>query len=168
MDRPKSLLLVLPLLLLGACGGGGDPTELTNEGSQALASGNAQQALDCFAGALEGLDRADPLYKRARLGEVEAKILVNPDAAKASFLVYATESPEQLDARDYHKVGTKLSDKNALLAAVEVLGAGLKRFPGDAKIDEALELTQAAAQRSGDTSALDALKGLGYAGGGDK
>ncbi len=165
MNRPACVLILLSLLLT-ACGGGGDPTELTNEGSAALASGNGAEAARCFQQALKELEPGDPLYKRARLGEIEAKMLANPEAAKASFLTYAKEHPEQLEARDYHAIGTKFSDRKALKHAVDVLGAGKERFPSDAKLDEALTLMVAAAEKTGDTSALDALAGLGYAGSG--
>jgi hypothetical protein len=46
-----------------------------------------------------------------------------------------------------------------------VLDAGLTRFADDPKLKEAMDLTVAAAETSGDTSALDALRSLGYLGG---
>lgn len=160
----RALALSLPLVL-GACGGGSaDPKAATDAGYAALGSGDAQGAVDHFAEALGALEPTDPGYKRARMGEIEAKVGLAPDAAANSFLEYSKSHPEQLEAGDYRKVGVQLSDRKALKVAVDVLDAGLKRFPGDPKLKEAMELTVAAAETSGDTSALDALRGLGYIG----
>ena len=162
---PLALLACLPLTL-AACGGG-DPAEHTDQGYAALNSGDAETALDHFAAALGALGPTDPGYERARMGEIEAKIRLRPDAAAQSFLAYATEQPSQVDAGDYHKVGVQLSERSALSDAVVVLDAGLKRFPDDPKLAEAMEKTTAAAQKAGDSGALDKLRGLGYVGGGD-
>ena len=168
LSLSRTLLCLLPLALVACGGGGGDPTEETNQGYAALGSGDAESALDHFASALGRLQPSDPGYPRARMGEIEAKIRLKPDAAAKSFLTYAEQQPEQVGADAYHKIGMKLSENAALGEAVAVLGAGLKRFPGDPKIDEALQKTQTAAEKSGDTGALEALRGFGYAGGGDR
>lgn len=158
------LALSIPLVLAG-CGGSADPKAATDAGYAALGSGDAQAAVDHFAEALGALKPTDPGYKRARMGEIEAKVGLAPEAAAGSFLEYSKTQPEQLEAGDYRKVGVQLSDRKALKAAVDVLDAGLKRFAGDPKLKEAMDLTVAAAETSGDTSALDALRGLGYIGG---
>jgi hypothetical protein len=98
------------------------------------------------------------------MGEIEAKVQLKPDAAAQSFLAYAGEQPDKVDPSDYHKIGMKLTERNSLNDAVAVLGAGITRFPGDPKIDEALKKTEAVAQQSGDPEVLKALAGLGYAG----
>lgn len=159
------LALTLPLVLTACGGGSADPAAATSAGYEALGKGDAEQAVDHFAKALGQLKPGDPGYKRARMGEVEAKIQLAPEAAAGSFLEYARSQPEQVVAEDYRKVGVQLSDRKALKAAVDVLDAGLKRFAGDAKLKESMDLTVAAAETSGDTSALDALRGLGYIGG---
>jgi len=163
----RSALFTILSLALAACGGGGDPIEETNQGYAALGSGDAEGALDHFAQALGTLKPTDPDYDRARMGVIEAKIRLKLADAAQSFLAYAQEQPDKVDAGDYHKVGMQLSESKALTDAVAVLDAGLKRFATDAKLKEAMDKTVAAAQQSGDTSALDALKGLGYVGGGD-
>jgi TolA-binding protein len=168
LRRRLALLACLPLTLAACGGGGGDPTELTNQGYAALGSGDTETAVDRFAQALKVLQPGDPGYKRARMGECEAKARIAPDAAARSFLAFAQEQPGQVDAGDYHKFGMQLSERKALADAVAVLGAGLERFPDDPKIDEAMKKTQLAAEQSGDTGALDALRGFGYAGGGDR
>ena len=159
-----ALILSVPLAL-AACGGGSNPEEATNAGYAALGSGDAESAVDHFASALSALQPGDPGYKRARMGEVEAKVRLAPEAAAGSFLEFAGAHPEQVEAGDYRKVGVQLSERKSLKAAVDVLDAGLKRFESDAKLKEAMDLTMAAAEKSGDTSALDALRGLGYIGG---
>lgn len=154
------------LLLLASCGGGSaDPAAATNAGYEALGKGDAGAAVDHFAQALAVLKPGEPGYKRARMGEVEAKIQLAPEAAAGSFIEFAKAQPDQVAAEDYRKVGMQLSDRKALKSAVDVLDAGIKRFAGDPKLKEAMDLTVAAAETSGDTSALDALRGLGYIGG---
>jgi hypothetical protein len=164
--RAAGLLALSLPLVLAACGGGSaDPKAATDAGYAALGSGDAQTAVDHFAEALGALEPTDPGYKRARMGEIEAKIGLAPDAAASSFLEYSKSQPEQLEPGDYRKVGVQLSDRKALKAAVDVLDAGLSRFADDPKLKEAMDLTVAAAETSGDTSALDALRSLGYLGG---
>lgn len=159
-------LLAGLVLAFTNCSSSGDPVADINEGYAELGSGNAGHALDHFSSALKQLEPTDPNYDRARMGEIEAKIRLKPDAAAQSFLDYAEKQPDNVDAGDYHKVGVQLSEQKALKDAVVVLDKGLKRFEGNAKLKEAMEKTQAAAESSGDASALDALKGLGYTSGG--
>jgi hypothetical protein len=157
------------LLLLPACGGGSaDPAAATNAGYEALGKGDAGAAVDHFADALAALKPGDPGYKRARMGEVEAKLQLAPEAAASSFLEFAKAQPDQVAAEDYRKVGTQLNARKALVQASHVLDAGLKRFADDAQLKAAMEQTKVAAaeaEASGDTSAMDALRGLGYIGG---
>src|SRR5688572_30364888 len=159
----SSLALVAGLVLaLANCAGSGDPVENINAGYQALGSGDAEKALDHFAEALQVLDEKDPNYDRARMGEIEAKIRLKPDAAAQGFLAYAEKRPENVDAGDFQKIGMQLTERKALGEAVRVLGKGRELFPDDAKIDEALKKTKIAAESAGDAGALEALKGLGY------
>ena len=159
-----TLALALPLALAACGGGSGDPAEHLQQGSQALGSGDAGSAVDHFGKALAGLPTDDPRVEQATLGQVEAKIELDAEAAKTQFLAYAEERGDQLAAVEYVKIGSKLSAKGALAEATAVLGAGLVRHPGDAKLDEALKATQKKAEEAGDEGALDALKGLGYTG----
>lgn len=169
LQSPARALAAIALSIslgVAACGGdSADPKLATDAGYAALGSGDADKAVDHFAAALEHMQPGDAGYKRARMGEVEAKIQVAPDIAAKSFLDYASGQPDQVAAEDYRKVGTQLSERKQLKSAVDVLDAGLKRFAGDPKLAEAMNLTVAAAESSGDTSALDALRGLGYIGG---
>lgn len=170
MTLPSSasaLALVLSLAL-AACGGSADPKVETDAGYAALGSGDAQKAVDHFAAALGAMKPGDAGYKRARMGEVEAKLQFAPEAAANSFLEFAKAQPDQVAAEDYRKVGTQLNSRKALVQATHVLDAGLKRFADDAQLKAAMEQTKVAAaeaEASGDTSAMDALRGLGYIGG---
>lgn len=159
----RSALALAVALGLTACGGSIDPEQATNAGYEALGNGDAEGAIDHFAQALGQLDAADPGYKRARMGEVEAKIELSPEAAAKSFLDFAETRPERVAAEDYLKVGSQLSARNAYSPAVDVLHAGIERFGDDAKLSEAMELTQLAVAESGDASVLSKLAGLGYA-----
>lgn len=156
-------LIALPLAL-AACSSSGDPIEEINEGYKALGQGDAAHAHDHFLAALDALKPSDQDYDRAQMGLIEAKIHIQPEAAAKTFLNYAEKEPANVDASDFHKVGMKLTDEKALKDAVVVLDKGLERFKGDAKLKEAMEKTKLAAEASGDSSAIDALKSLGYIG----
>jgi hypothetical protein len=160
----RAPILLLSLSLAACSGSSADPAATVNSGYEALNGGNAEKALDLFAKALQDLKPSDPLYESARMGEIQAKVELKPDAAKSSFLEYAKANPEQLEAGDYRKVGQRLTERKAIQDAVEVLHAGIERFPEDAKLKETMNLTVAAAEQSNDTSALNSLKGLGYIG----
>ena len=157
------LALSLPLALAACGGGSADPKAATDAGYAALGSGDAQAAVDHFAQALGTLKPGDPGYKRARMGEIEAKVALVPETAAQSFLDFARSQPDQVAADDFHKVGSQLSARGAYSPAVDVLHAGLERFAKDAKLDAAMKLTEDAVVESGDDAVLKKLAGLGYA-----
>src|SRR6185503_13446163 len=102
-------LLLLPLLLAPACGGSSDPKDLTEAGYAALGAGDSKAALGEFDQALAaiGSDTAHPQYLRAKLGAIEAKIRLDPEAAKREFLELSAGMPSQITARDFSTLGGK-------------------------------------------------------------
>ena len=159
--RPTLLALGLTLSL-AACGGGGDPTSLTDDGYAALNTGDSSTAVSKFADALEGLTETDPDYMRAKMGHIQARIADDAAGAKDEFMALAAKA--DLSANDYKTLGSKLHNGAAYSEAAVVLDAGVKKFPDDTKFKQMIDEVTAAATAAGDAGALDALGGLGYIG----
>lgn len=157
-------LLLLPLLLAPACGGGSDPKDLTEAGYAALGAGDQKAALADFEKALAaiGSDTAHPQYLRAELGAIEAKIRLDPEAAKTEFLELASSMPSQITARDFSTLGGKFASAKEFLAAIDLLDAGMKAHSESPELKALQDNIKAAAEKEGDQGALDKLRGLGY------
>ena len=148
----------LPLLAASCGGGGGSPAELTNRGYQTLNGGDPGGALTTFREALAGLEPSNPDYLRAKMGEVEALIQVNPEEARDVFLRLGS----QVDDGHYTTVASKMTSAKAYEPAITVLDVGVKRFGESPKLLEMLKRVREEAEKSGDEGALKALEGLGY------
>ena len=147
-------------LTLAACGGGGggDPTQLTNDGYQALNSGDHAAAVKSFEAALGGLEPGTPDFQRAKMGEIRALIHLDASRARDQFLDHA----QAFDAKAYETVGSQLTSAKKFEEAIAVLDAGIKRYSESPKLQALIDKVKSEAEKSGDTGALDSLKGLGY------
>lgn len=158
MTRLGALTLALPLTLV-ACGGGSEtPSEMTDAGYAALGAGDHTAAVESFEGALASLEPGSPDYLRAKMGEIEALIHVDAARARDEFL---SES-EAFGEAQYATVGSKMTSAKKFNEAIAVLDAGMKRFSESPKLKAMLDQVALEAQKSGNSDALDALKGLGY------
>jgi tetratricopeptide (TPR) repeat protein len=161
-------LLLCPTLLLAACSK--NPTELTAAGRTALGEGRYAAAEGHFREALDslGTDTTSKDYLSARIGLCESLAAQN-DAGKAKaavdeFLALSGQSPQAIDASWYYTVASKLGDANHTTEAITLLGAGLERFPDSDHLTKLRDRLGKEAEESGDSGALDTLKGLGYVG----
>jgi len=154
--------LALGLALLGSCGGSATPAENVQAGSTALGKSDWRAAQSSFEAALAALPAEDAAYKRAKLGQVEALIQLDATRAKTEFLAYADSAAATLDSKDWRAVMTKLTAKGKFAEAIGVLEAGLKKHPQDGDIKKMGDAIKVAAEKAGDSGALDSLKGLGY------
>jgi len=150
-------LLVLPLLGT-SCGGASTPAELTNQGAEALGSGDYPDALTKYRQALAGLDRDDPDYLRAKMGEVETLIHVNAEEATSTFLGLGS----LVNENDFASVASKMTSAGEYHEAIKVLDAGVQAYGESPKLVEMLKVVRAEAEDAGDEDALKALEGLGY------
>jgi hypothetical protein len=66
--------------------------------------------------------------------------------------------PERVTASTYSSTAQQLKDAGKVADQIEVLDAGLKRFPDDPTLQSALEK----AKQTNDPAALERLKSLGY------
>lgn len=163
----KRLAVPILLFLVPACGGSSDPQVLLDEGSQALNSGEYEEAAGLYADALDaiGNDPTKPEWKRAKLGWILAQARIDSKKAKDEFLLVAASHPMQFTDQEFNLVGSRLGDANQLTEAIDVLTVGLAAHPESVHLAALRNDLGKKAEASGDPSQLNALKGLGYVGG---
>jgi hypothetical protein len=157
-------LLLLPLLLAPACSGSSDPKDLTEAGYAALGASDSKGALAEFDKALAeiGNDTSHPQFLRAKLGAIEAKIRLDPEAAKREFLELSASMPSKITARDFSTLGGKFASAKQFMAAIDLLDAGMKAHSESPELKALQENSKSAAEKAGDDGALKKLSGLGY------
>jgi tetratricopeptide (TPR) repeat protein len=158
-------LVALFLCFLPACSSS-DPRALTDEGSKALNSGKYEEAAESYTKALAeiGSDTANVDWKRAQLGLIQARARLDGARAQTEFLELARANPGKVTDADFNLIASKLGDAGKLSEAIAVLEAGKTTFPNSQHLDALGKDLRARAKASGDSGALDKLKGLGYVG----
>ena len=159
------LLFALVLCLVAACGSS-DPKALIDEGFNALNSGKYEEAAKSYEKALAALasDTANPEWKRAKMGVIQAHVHIDAARAKNEFLELAG-NPGKVTDSDFNLIASKLGDAHKFDEAIALLEVGKKTFPNSTHLDLLGKDLVARAQASGNTSAVDKLKSLGYVGG---
>src|SRR5437867_11590269 len=99
---PTRSFLAILLCLLPACGGTVGPRALTDAGAKALNSGKYEEAAENYEKALAGLgtDTANPEWKRAKLGVIQARVHLESTKAKKEFLEFARANPSKVTDSD--------------------------------------------------------------------
>lgn len=161
--RPILLAALLSLPALAACSGG-DPSQLTDAGVQALNAGRPEEALAKLDQALGGLEPGSPTWHRASVERLRALAATSPARASSETERIAREHPSALEPQDYEAVAHALVAKRAYAEATTVLEVGKKQHPESPKLEALVKQVGDAAASAGDNAALDRLKGLGYAG----
>jgi len=168
--RFASLFLVLAPLLVVSCGGSSDPSELTDEGNRALGSGDFAAAQTAFEGALEAIgdDSGHALYLEAKLGAIEAMTKADPGTALADLKALAAAQADKVTDRDFSRIASSMGMNDHLDEAIELLGFAMKTYEDSESLDKQVKAlgdkAAAKAAETGDNSALEAIKGLGYGG----
>ena len=165
--RQRLFLLLTPLALLAACGGGGsDPGAATDAGYKALGTGDYASAESEFDSALAaiGEDTSHPQYVKAKLGSITAACKTDPKRAETALTAMAADMPESVGERTYADIAGRLGDAGNFTEAVALLESGKQRFPESSTLDGLGKKLVKQAEQAGDAGALDALAGLGYAG----
>jgi hypothetical protein len=174
----RVVVLVLPGLV--ACTDA-DPALEVGRASQALGRGAVHEALERYESALGALPRTDPAWKRAKLGRVEALILLDredferalrqakegesptaPRRGELAFLEFAGADPDAASSKEWRSVLGKLTQSALFDSAVAVLAKGLEVHAGDAELARCGDAIRDAAAKAGAKGALGALAGLGY------
>jgi len=156
----RSLPLAL-LLTLAACGSA-DPAAQVNESYTSLSARDYSAAEAGFAEALPQLTPGTSDHQRAQLGLLRARSFSDAVGAKADFLAYAKAN--ELKVSDYTVFITDLVSGENLEEAIEVQAEMKATFPENPKVDEMGNALVDMAKSAGNSSALDALSGLGYVG----
>jgi hypothetical protein len=160
--QPVSTVLALFLSLTLAACGSPDPGQRTDAGQKALNSGNFELAYEEFAAAAEAFAADDPRLLEAQLGQCRAQAHLDPPAAKDAFL--ALSASAALEYRDFNLIVTDFKAEGAYAEGIEILGAGMVTFPENTALIALRDRMGKDAEALGDSSTLDALKGLGYVG----
>ena len=165
--RQRLLPLLASLTLLAACGGGAtDPGDATDAGYRALGTQDYASAEAEFESALKaiGEDTAHPTYVKAKLGAIQTACRTDAARAQRELVDLATALPDQVTERTYADIAGRLGDAGSFSEAVALLESGMQRFPESATLDGLGKKLLKQAEQAGDSDALDALSGLGYAG----
>jgi tetratricopeptide (TPR) repeat protein len=157
--------LLVSLITLTACGKA-DPRALTDQGSKALSAGRFAEAAKHYEEALAALgeDSTSPDWRRAKIGLFKAQAHVDASLAKTGFLQFASSAPGTVRDDDFSLIASELGAAGKLEEAIAVLEAGKQAFPESVHLDALGKDLVRRAQESGDSGALDSLKGLGYVG----
>jgi len=165
--RQRLAPLLATLTLLTACGGGAtDPADAADAGYRALGTQDYAAAEAEFESALAaiGEDTAHPTYVKAKLGAIQTACRTDAARAQAELVELAVVLPDQVTERTYADIAGRLGDAGSFAEAVALLEAGKQRFPESATLDGLGKKLQKQAEKAGDSDALEALSGLGYAG----
>ncbi|HGY92172.1 MAG TPA: hypothetical protein ENK43_13465 [Planctomycetes bacterium] len=164
--RRISTLLLTSLLFLASCGGSADPAEQTKAGERALGTQDFSAALSEFQGALSAIgdNPQDPLYLRAKLGEIEARATTDAAKAKDDLIALAAALPGKVSDRDFNRIASRMGDAGLFSEAIALLAKAEELFPDSEHLKKLGAKLAENAQKAGDSSAMDALAGLGYVG----
>ncbi|TDJ67510.1 MAG: hypothetical protein E2O39_14665 [Planctomycetota bacterium] len=155
MRTHHSVLLALTLSI-AACGGGtGDAKEA---GFQALQSGDFADAAGHFEQALATRSPSDEDYVEIAVGHCQALAHIDPAQTKTTFLALG----DQVTPKDYSIVVVELVAVREFVTAIDILEAGVTRFPESPKMSVIKDRVVKASLEVGDSAALAKLKGLGY------
>jgi len=157
------ILLLCALFLVPACGPA-DPRALTDEGSSALAAGDAPKAKDCFEQALAAMKPGDPDYARASMGRFQALVRSEPEQARDLFLGYAKAPGAPATEGDYATMVAEFLRRERTNEAIDVMDAGIKAFPKSEVMLAIRSKVEAQARTAKDPSSMQKMKGLGYIG----
>lgn len=150
---PILLSLCLPL---AACGSGNPRVNARD----ALNSGDYSTAISEFDEALAGLTVGSPDYVGLSVDRCRALAYADAEQAKDDFVALASSADVEL--RDFTAVVSELVAAAAWLPAIDLVDAGMKRFPEEPGMLEIKVRVIEKSKESGNEDALKKLKGIGY------
>ena len=161
---PLALVLVLAAagIYLATRGGSDDPHDLTERGYTALGQSDFGEAAESFGRALRALPATDPGRARAAMGLVEALAHIDPGESRDRFLAWAQTAPD-VHVDTYRNAATWMHQGGGSSAAVDVLEAGIARFPASGVELEAQKQTVLGDVESPEE--IEKLESMGYLGG---
>jgi hypothetical protein len=159
--RTTSILLALALSLpLVACNGAeADPLRAAEV---ALQGGDSARAVKLLQGHVQGLDQASAEYREASILLCSALAERQPGEAKDTLLKLVEAQPAGVTSKEFKDVQSYLQTHEHFSEAIDVMDAGLKRWPNDETMLKVKDVLIAAIQSAGDEEATAKLRGLGY------
>jgi hypothetical protein len=153
------LALALSLPLVACNGAEADPLEAAEV---ALQGGDSTKAVKLLQGHVAGLDPSSEEYREASILLCSALAEKQPEDAKDALLALASTQPQGVTPKDFKDVQSYLQTHGHFSEAIDVMDAGLKRWPNDATMLKVKDVLIAAIQSAGDEEATAKLRGLGY------
>lgn len=145
-----------------ACCGHDTARDAMGDAEIALQAGDSAKAVSLLKAHVTHLDKAGAEYREATLLLCNALAESKPEEAKNILLELTATQPKAVTPRDYRDVQSYLQTHAHYSVAVDVMDAGLKRWPGDATMLEVKDILIARIQSVGDEAGMIKLKGLGY------
>lgn len=151
------IVLLAPLLVLLACGGGAEG-ELEKARQHLAAGAYAEAAAAANRGLAAGPE--GPVAWRLELAalEGEARSARTPDVLARLERLAGSPWAAQVTGSLYVQTAGQLKEAGDAQGAIGVLDAGAKRFPEDADIAQAIRRLQA----TGTSEEIERLRSLGY------
>lgn len=162
MTKPTVLALLLSLgVSLCACGSDA-PADPVEAGYKASQEGDHAAAVGHFDAALATLSAGSAKHTEVALARCRERAHLDPAAARGDFMELAGAT--ELEEKAYRDMVRDLFNggSSGLLEAVNVVDAGLKKFPDSEKLKQYLEKLKAEAAKAEGGALNNALKGLGY------
>ena len=166
--RTQHALALALALSIAACGSGS--CDAKEAGYQALQSGDFEGAVTSFEEALATRSMDDADYVEVAVGHCQALAHVDAAKTKTTFLALGDHTTD----KDYSIVVAELVSESEFEVAIEILAAGVARFPNSPKMQQVKERVgktmEIAIQESANpeaTKARKAIEAMGYTSGGD-
>jgi hypothetical protein len=156
--RTRTALFALLTVFIAACGSA-DPKEA---GFEALQRAEYADAVYHLEVAMEAAEPGTEEYLEVAVARCEALAYTDPATCKAEFMALVASAAEQISTQDFSMVVTRLMETSEYVAAIDILEAGVNKFPDDPKMGKLKDKVVEKSQKAADPAALEALKGLGY------
>lgn len=158
--RLTTALLPFSLLALAACGGDSNAAEA--DVFKLVQSGDYSGAITAAETQLASVEKGTEEHKELVIQYATALAKDQPEKAKDEFLAFAKANSDSVEPTDFRYVDGQLRKHDHLVVSVELMDAGMKRWPGDPVMKEVLDGLKQQIASSGDSAAASKMKGLGY------
>jgi hypothetical protein len=159
---PTRTVLAACLTVLIASCGADDPKEA---GLDALQRGRYIAAADHLQTAIGAVEAGSEEHLELAVARCQALANSDAPACQREFLGLATSSSGLVTAKDFSMVVNALIDARNYVPAIDIMDAGIKKFPDDATMVELRTNLITESKKAADPAAIRALESLGYLGG---
>ena len=157
--RLSTVLLPFSLLALAACGGA-DATEA--DVFKLVQEGKFDAAIEAAKTQIASVTKGTEEHKELVIQYASALAKDQPDSARDRFLEFAKAYEAVVQPRDFRYVDGQLRRHDHLVVSIDVMDAGMKRWPDDPVMKEVVDALKQQIASSGNAAAAAKMKGLGY------